>query len=85
MRGSLNKDFQSKKDALSIISDAYGFELISEDENTGRLSFQKDYYRIDVYTSKMSVLVNKGNSDPQWYKRQTISLIEEMFINTNKY
>lgn len=84
----MNKaDYIEKRKQLSQLAIRYMWNAAGTDENCGRVSFTDDLavYRIDIYTSKMTVCILPQKGKPTFLKRQSIAQIEEIMKNPYKY
>lgn len=81
-----NDDFKNKLKLISEISSRYKWELVSTDINCGRISFSDELsiFRIDIYTSKMTVCFLPKGAKPVFFKRQSLQMIENIFKNPFK-
>jgi hypothetical protein len=80
-------DFISKKKLIDPIAGKYKWTSISFDSSTGRLSYKDELsvYRIDIYTSKMTVCILPAGDKPIYKKRQNLEMIESVFKNPYQY
>jgi hypothetical protein len=76
-------DFKTKKKLIDSVASKYNWNNISNDSNCGRLSYMDELsvYRIDIYTSKMTVCILPAGDKPIYKKRQNIEMIEKVFKN----
>jgi hypothetical protein len=77
------KDFTNKKKLIDTIASKYKWTSISNDSNTGRLSYNDELsvYRVDIYTSKMTVCILPSGDKPIYRKRQNLEMIDTIFKN----
>jgi hypothetical protein len=80
------KDFKTKLKLITDISRKYEWHLVSTDVNSGRISFTDELsiFRIDIYTSKMTVCFLPKGDKPKFFKRQSLQMIDNIFKNPFK-
>lgn len=73
---------KGKKEIFDFLAGLYNWEFVSMDNNNGRMTYRCPDMKIDIYPTKMSVmLTDKKSSGFYWIKNQTIDSIENIFKN----
>lgn len=76
-------DFKNKLEQLTAISKKHGWQILSTDAKCGRVSFKDDLsiFRVDIYTSKMTVCLLPSGDKPVYLKRQNFDTISKLLAN----
>ena len=80
-------EFNKKKKEIDLIATEFNWIAISNDPECGRLSYSDELsiYRIDIYTSKMTVCILPKGSKAIYKKRLPYQKIKKIFQNPYKY
>ena len=80
-------DFRNKKQRIDKFATVYLWSALPHDEANGRISYvdELSVYRIDIYTSRMTVCILPKGGKPTYKKRQSYEMIELIFKNPFKY
>jgi hypothetical protein len=84
-RVQFDLNVKNKKEIFNIFADHYGWDFVSSDKINGRLTYECDILKIDIYPSKMSIMLVYEGKDYFWIKNQTVNSIEEIFNNPYIY
>jgi len=76
-------DFKEKKKLIDKLATKYDWQSAPCDSSVGRISYNDEFniYRIDIYTSKMTVCILPKGTNPVYKKKQNIQMIGEIFRN----
>lgn len=80
-------EFKRKLQILEAIAASYKWAYVSNDFNTGRVTFKDQYsvYRMDVYTTKMTVCLMVPGNASVYLKKQTLESITNVFCSPHDY
>ncbi|HAH24922.1 MAG TPA: hypothetical protein DCL77_14410 [Prolixibacteraceae bacterium] len=81
------EDYRKKKLEIDTIAARYMWSVVSNDEKSGRLSYQDELsvYKVDVFTSKMTVCILPKGGQPVYLKRQNMVMVDKVLKNPYKY
>lgn len=84
---NLPLDFKQKKQRIDKIAASYSWSSLPSDESNGRISYidELNVYRIDIYTSKMTVCILPKGDKPTYMKRQNFDMIDNILKNPFVY
>lgn len=69
---------------ITPIAAASGFDFFQMQEENGMLSYvDNDKLRVNIYLSKMTVVVQKTGEAPIVYKRASLDKLDEIFKKLN--
>ena len=75
------QEFNEKIEAIKSIAKKYDYIFVSTDTHVGRVSFRNriSTFRIDIYTTKMTVCILPKGDNPEYHKNQSFESIEKIF------
>lgn len=81
------KDFRRKKKLVEEVAKKHCWLYYSTDSKTYRISFKDNLsiYRIDIYLSKMTVVLLPSGDTPTYHKRQNIEMIDAIMKEPYKF
>lgn len=79
------KIFKNNVEAIECFAEHYDWDYKGCDPNTGRLSYQNEDCKIDVYPTKNTVMIQFPSVSPLWLKNKTIIEVEEIFANPKHF
>lgn len=76
-------DFKEKIKKLTALANTHGWNLLSTDSNTGRITLKEEMtsMKMDIYTSKMTVCLQQAGEKTVYLKKQTFEMIDKLLSN----